>query len=51
MIWIYLSHIANSNKFTGIIRTEYELAKYARELQDQFPIDFCRFDPKIGFIA
>ena len=51
MIWTYLSHIANSNKFTGIIRTEYELAKYARELQDQFPIAFCRFDPKIGFIA
>ena len=52
MIWLYLSHIINSNKFTGIIRTEYELAKYARELQkQQFPIRFCQFSPQFGFIS
>ena len=52
MIWIYLSHIINSNKFTGIIRTEYELAKYARKLQKKrFPIMFCQCDPRVGFLA
>lgn len=52
MIWIYLSHILSSNKFTGIVRTEYELARYARKLQKkQYPIHFCRFDQKNGFSA
>ena len=52
MIWIYLTHILSSNRFSGITRTEYELASYARKLQKQGKqIQFCRFDPRVGFVA
>lgn len=51
MIWIHISNILNETKFTGIVRTEYELCLYAHQLYEQgHQIGFSTFDERIGFI-
>lgn len=51
MIWINISNILQETKFTGIVRTEYELCNYAYQLYEQGqPIGFCQFNELTGFI-
>lgn len=51
MIWVNLSSILEVNKFSGIVRTEYEVCLYAYEQWQQGrEIGFCTFDERIGFI-
>lgn len=51
MIWINISNILIDSKFTGILRTEYELCCYAFQLKQKgYPINFCYYDVRSGFI-
>lgn len=51
MIWVNISNILYENKFSGIIRTEYELCCYAYTLKKQGKtISFCTYDKSFGFI-
>ena len=51
MIWILLSNIPHETKFTGIVRTEYELSLYAHQLfQKGEDVGYCTFHAQKGFI-
>lgn len=51
MIWINISNILTNSKFTGIIRTEYELCTYAYECYTNgMDIGFCTYQENLGFI-
>lgn len=51
MIWINISNILTADKFSGIVRTEYELCSYAYEChQKGQDIRFSTYQENLGFI-